>query len=76
MDRPTSTAAVSLTSLDDASTSGWDAHAIWQERVRNPHLGVASRRTPASIVLEEGSSGWDPLETWRLRIQRPRERRR
>jgi hypothetical protein len=68
-------AAVSFSILDDAAPSGWDAHAVWQERVRDPHLGIERNGSTPRIVLEERSAGWDPLETWRLRVHRPRKRR-
>ena len=72
MDRPVSTPVASPPGLDDASPSGWDAHDVWQQRVRDPHL--SSKRLPVTprIGLEDRSAGWDPLETWRLRVQRPR----
>ena len=75
MDRPALRAAASLPSIDDASTMGWDARTVWQERVRDPQLGVTSIGTSARMVREDESRGWDPLETWRLRIQRPRQHR-
>jgi hypothetical protein len=73
MDRPTSTTGAPLPGLDDASPSGWDAHAVWQQRVRDPYLAAEAARRTQRIVLEQGSAGWDPLETWRLRVQRSRK---
>jgi hypothetical protein len=69
MDRPVPAALASPTGLDESSASGWDARTVWQERVRDPHLGTDSPR----IDPEARSVGWDPLETWRLRVQRPRK---
>jgi hypothetical protein len=71
MDRPVSTPLASPPGLDDASASGWDAHTVWQRRVRDPQLGTKTPRHAARIVLEDRSAGWDPLETWRLRVKRP-----
>ena len=73
MDRPVSTTVALPPGLEDASPSGWDAHTVWQERVRNPHLGSKLATTTPRIVLEDRSAGWDPLETWRLRVRRPRK---
>jgi hypothetical protein len=73
MDRPVSTPVALPPGLDDASPSGWDAHAVWQERVRNPHLSAKRLTVTPRIALEDRSAGWDPLETWRLRVQRPRK---
>ena len=75
MDRPTGTTAVSFSTRDDATPTGWDAHTVWQERVRDPHLGIARNGNTPRIVLEERSAGWDPLETWKLRVLRPRKQR-
>jgi hypothetical protein len=74
MDRPVSTPAASPPGLDEASPSGWDARTVWQERVRDPHLGAKSAGSLPRIVLAERSAGWDPLETWRLRVLRPRKK--
>ena len=73
MDRPVSTAVALAPGLEDASPSGWDAHAVWQERVRNPHLGTKRAPSAPRIRLEDRTVGWDPLETWRLRVRRPRK---
>ncbi len=73
MDRPVSTPVASPPGLDDLSPSGWDPHAVWQQRVRDPHLRAQSRSLPPKILLAERSVGWDPTETWRLRVQRPRK---
>jgi hypothetical protein len=74
MDRPVSGSVATPPGLDEASASGWDAHAVWQERVRDAQLGASSSRATPRIVLAERSAGWDPLETWRLRVQRPRRK--
>jgi len=76
MDRPTRTTAVSFSTRDDSEPAGWDAHTVWQERVRDPHLGIDRSGGTARIVLEAGSAGWDPLETWKARVLRPRKLRR
>jgi hypothetical protein len=73
MDRPASTPVALLPGLDAASPSGWDAHTVWQERVRDPQVGSKSARRTPRIVLADSSAGWDPLETWRLRVRRPRK---
>ena len=73
MDRPELTTVAVLTGFDDQSTSGWDAHTVWQERVRAPRAGVAARAGTPRITLADQSAGWDPLETWRLRVQRLRK---
>ena len=54
--------------------SGWDAHAVWQERVHNARRS-ATTALPTITVPMDHSAGWDPLETWRLRVQRPRSRK-
>ena len=73
MDRPISTGVALLPGLDESSPSGWDARTVWQERVRDPHLGTKTLRSSPRTLLENRSAGWDPLETWRLRVQRPRK---
>jgi hypothetical protein len=73
MDRPVSTTAALPLGLDDASLSGWDAHAVWQERVRDPQRAARRPAVTPRITLADRSVGWDPLETWRLRVQRPRK---
>jgi hypothetical protein len=73
MDRPVTTPVALPSGLDDSSPSGWDARQVWQERVRNPYLGVQHSPTTPRIVLADRSAGWDPTETWRLRVQRPRK---
>ncbi|HUO79201.1 MAG TPA: hypothetical protein VMU00_03585 [Steroidobacteraceae bacterium] len=74
MDRPVSTPVALAPGVDNVSSSGWDAHTVWQERVRNPHLGAGRAAGSPRIRLEDHSAGWDPLETWRLRVQRPRKK--
>jgi hypothetical protein len=54
--------------------SGWDAHAVWRERVQKARRAGTSDR-PTITVSMDHSAGWDPLETWRLRVQRPRARK-
>ena len=73
MDRPVSTSAALAAALEDTSPPGWDAHAVWLERVRNPHLGSKLAAVAPRIVLADQSVGGDPLETWRLRVRRPRK---
>ena len=73
MDRPFPTALASPPDLDEPPPSGWDARTVWQQRVRDPHLGTDTPRNSPRFVLEERSAGWDPLETWRLRVQHPRK---
>ncbi|GEM_PF-4114078 len=52
------------------SSSGWDAHRVWRERV---HAARQAPGTDAPIALDlSRSTGWDPLETWRIRVQRAR----
>lgn len=80
MDRPASAPAAVLPGADDASPSGWDAHTVWQQRVRDPHRAAQGARDTPHIVLETPTTGWDPregwdpLETWRIRVHRPRKR--
>ena len=54
--------------------SGWDARAVWQERVHEARRPAAAN-APTIRVPMDRSAGWDPLETWRLRVQRPRARK-
>lgn len=65
-------------SLEDAG-SGWDAYAVWRERVHGARTQTASARTGAKLrdaAQESTSTGWDPLETWQGRVQRARANRR
>jgi hypothetical protein len=73
MDRPASAPAAVPTGADDASPPGWDAHTVWQKRVRDPYRVAQGLRGTPRIVLESPSTGWDPLETWRIRVRRPRQ---
>ena len=73
MDRPTRTTAVSFSTRDESTSAGWDAHTVWQERVRAPNLGAGPASGTARIVLQDGSAGWDPVETWKARVLRPRK---
>jgi hypothetical protein len=74
MDRPASAPAALPAGADDATSSGWDARTVWQQRVRDPHRAIEGKRVTPTIVLEDQSAGWDPLETWRIRVHRPRQR--
>lgn len=52
---------------DEPGQDGWDAAAVWRERVRD-----GGRATPAKAKASpERATGWDPLQTWRLRVRRP-----
>jgi len=53
----------------ESSSSGWDAHRVWRERV---HVARRSPSTETPIELMSESAGWDPLETWRIRVRAPR----
>jgi hypothetical protein len=72
MDRPVSTAVAMPPDLDLVAPSGWDAHTVWQERVRNPQVAAKRVASTPRITFAAPSVGWDPTETWRLRLQRPR----
>ncbi|MBS0375087.1 MAG: hypothetical protein JSR73_10955 [Proteobacteria bacterium] len=52
---------------DAPAQDGWDAAAVWRERVRDG--GKASRARPKASP--ERAGGWDPLQTWRQRVRRP-----
>ena len=55
----------------EGSTSGWDSHAVWRERIHAPRHPVANA-TPVIASVLTASAGWDPLETWRIRVQQAR----
>ncbi len=55
----------------ESPAPGWDAHAVWRERVEGPRRLGLTGEAPA-ITVSDTSAGWDPLETWRLRVRRPR----
>ena len=73
MDRPVSTPVAAPSPLDDGPASGWDPRNVWQERVRDPHVGASAAPVAPRVRVEDRSAGWDPLETWRLRVHRPRK---
>lgn len=52
-----------------AAPRGWDAHEVWDERVRTPRApGTAA--LPATAAPEPG---WDPKRVWHERV-RPAEK--
>jgi hypothetical protein len=54
--------------------AGWDAYAVWRERVQDARTSHR-RSTHPPVVVEDATAGWDPLETWRMRVQQPRATR-
>ncbi len=46
--------------------TGWDAHQVWRDRVREARR---EKRPPPQTLAE----GWDPLQTWHDRVLRPRK---
>ena len=67
MDRNADTSGSYLAATTD---SGWDPHAVWEQRVR----AVRTPRPPPSIgavdiTVTPASAGWDPIETWRGRVR-------
>ncbi len=62
----------------EADAHGWDAHAVWEARVRRPRATVPSTTTTRrKFIVEEAGAGWDPLRTWQLRVRRaPTDRER
>jgi hypothetical protein len=54
--------------------AGWDAYAVWRERVQDARTSNR-RSTHPPLVVADDTAGWDPLETWRMRVQQPRATR-
>lgn len=59
----------------EPNDSGWDAYAVWRERVHGARAGErASPREVRTAPNEPEGAGWDPLDTWRSRVHRARAR--
>lgn len=57
----------------EPNESGWDAYAVWRERVHGARSGArGSRREARDASTESAATGWDPLETWHGRVHRAR----
>jgi hypothetical protein len=55
-------------------SAGWDAYAVWRERVQDARTSHR-RSTRPPLAVADDTAGWDPLETWRMRVQQPRATR-
>jgi hypothetical protein len=56
------------------ASAGWDAYAVWRERVQDARTSHR-RSTQPPLAVADDTAGWDPLEIWRMRVQQPRATR-
>lgn len=57
----------------EEATPGWDAYAVWRDRVHGERERAQSSTPRAATVRsaqqEATATGWDPLETWQGRVR-------
>lgn len=72
---------VSLADSLAESSTGWDAYAVWRDRVHGARERAHSSGARATTVVrsaqqESVTTGWDPREIWQGRVRGARAKSR